>query len=254
MPKNNIASVYIVGILVGIYYIYKGFQWLNEKRLIEELPTSKVSSIGTGLVEVSGKAVPCVRSFRGPFTDKDCAHYICKVERLIRNNRGDEWLLINNEVMGDYFYLQDDTGKVLVYVKDAHYEIPTRFELKIDVLSKDMPDSLNNYLEAKHLKTRELLKYKSKLRFTEYDIEVSDKLFVLGTAEKNPLIDKNILEEDLVNVMIANGDNNDKFVISKMSEQELLKKLAKNSFLGRFGGGTLIIVCIYLFLMTLHLL
>lgn len=251
------ASVYLVGIFIGIFYFLKGFQLLKEKRLIEDIPTSKIRSIAMGLVEISGKAVPCKQSrmLRGPFTNKACVHYKCAVERLIRNNnKADEWELLKKEEKGDYFYLQDSTGKVLIDVKGAKYEVPADFEFKIDVLSKDMPDILNKYLESRHLKTNEVIKYKSRLRFTEYDIEVCDKLFVLGSAEDNPFVDKNLLEADVDNVMIARGDNHDKFIISEKSEKELLKKLTKNSFLEIFGGGTLIIVCLYLLLGTLHLL
>jgi hypothetical protein len=255
--KENNPSLYIVGIFVGIFYFLKGIQWFREKRLIEDLPTSKIRSIAMGLVEVSGKAVPCEQSMmlRGPFTNKACVHYKCAVERLIRNNnKSDEWELLKKEEKGDYFYLQDSTGKVLIDVEGAQYEMSADFELKIDVLSKDMPDLLNKYLERNRLKTSDVLHYKSNLRFTEYDIEVCDKLFVLGTAEENPFCDKNLLEADVDKIMIARGDNNDKFIISEKSEKELVKMLSKNSFLGIFCGGTLIIVCLYILLMQFYLL
>ena len=255
--KENNPSLYIVGIFVGIFFFIKGFQWFREKRLLEDLPTSKIRSIAMGLVEVSGKAVPCEQSMmlRGPFTNKACVHYKCAVERLIKNNnKSDEWELLKKEEKGDYFYLQDATGKVLIDAKGAKYEVLADFELQIEVFSKNMPDALNKYLETHHLKTNDVLKYKPKLRFTEYDIEVCDKLFVLGSAEENPFCDKNLLESDVDNVMISSGDNNDKFIISEKSEKELLKQLTKNSFLGIFGGGTLIIVCLYLLLRQLNIL
>jgi hypothetical protein len=77
---------------------------------------------------------------------------------------------------------------------------------------------------------------------------------VLGSAEENPFVDKNLLETDVDNVMIAKGDNNDSFIISEKSEKELLKKLSKNSFIGIFGGSMLTIVCLYLLLRRLNLL
>jgi hypothetical protein len=210
-----------------------------------------------GLVEISGKAVPYEQSMmlRGPFTNKACVHYKCTVERLIRNNnKSDKWELLKKEEKGNYFYIQDSTGKVLVNAKDARYEVSADFELQIDVLSKDMPDVLNKYLETRHLKTSDVIKYKSRLRFTEYDIIVCDKLFVLGSAERNPFVDKNLLEADVDNIMIARGDNHNKFIISEKSEKELLKNLTKNSFLGIFGGVALIIVSLYLLLRQLNLL
>jgi Ca2+/Na+ antiporter len=255
--KGNNPSLYLVSIFVGIFFFIKGFQQFREKRLMEDLPTSTIRSIAMGLVEINGKAVPCkqTRMLRGPFTNKACVRYKCTVERLIKNNNNsDKWELLKKEEKGDYFYLQDSTGKVLIDAEGANYEVPADFELKIDVLSKDMPDILNKYLETRRLKTNEVLKYKSRLRFTEYDIEVCDKLFVLGSAEKNPFVDKSLLETDVDNIMIARGDNHNKFIISEKSEKELLKKLTKNSFLGIFGGGALVIVSLYLLLRQLNLL
>jgi Ca2+/Na+ antiporter len=255
--SDDMASVYLVGIFIGTLFFIVGFKWFMTKRLLEDLPTSTIRSIAMGLVEINGKAVPCkqTRMLRGPFTNKACVHYECTVERLIRNNNNsDEWKLLKKEEKGNYFYLQDSTGKVLINVKGAKYEVSADFELQIDVLSKDMPDALNKYLETRHLKTHDVIKYKSRLRFTEYDIVVCDKLFVLGSAERNPFVDKNLSEADVDNIMIAKGDNRDKFIISEKSEKELLKKLTKNSFLGIFGGGILIMVCLYLLLRRLNLL
>lgn len=253
---DNPVSIYLLGIIAGAFSFIKGFQWLNKKRLIENIQASTIRSIAIGgPAEISGKAVPCVYKFRGPFTNKDCVHYKCTVERLIKDNhRGDEWFLMHTEEKGEYFYTQDDTGKVLVDTKGAKYEIPSYFELEIDVFSKDMPDSLRKYLEKNHLITDVVAKYKSRLRFNEYDIEVNDKLFVLGNAEENRLCDKSLLDTDAVNVMITKGDNRNKFIISKLGKKELLEKLEKNSFLAIYGGGGLIIACLYLLLMRFGLL
>jgi len=255
--SDDMTSVYLVGILIGIFFFIAGFKWFREKRLMEDLPTSTIRSIAMGLVEISGKAIPCkqIMMLRGPFTDKACVHYRCTVERLVRNsNEGDEWILMDTNEKGDYFCLQDSTGKVLIDAKGAKYEVSADFELQIEVFDKNIPDVLNKYLETRHLKTHDVIKYRPRLRFTEYDIVVCDKLFVLGSAEENPFVDKNLLETDVDNVMIAKGDNNDSFIISEKSEKELLKKLSKNSFLGIFGGSTLTIVCLYLLLRRLNLL
>jgi hypothetical protein len=88
----------------------------------------------------------------------------------------------------------------------------------------------------------------------EYDIEVGDRLYLLGTAGKNPYDDPNVFEADVEHVMIQKGDNNDRFIISEKSEKELLTELTRNSLLGIFGGGALSIVCLFFLLMFFNLL
>ncbi len=244
-----------IGFFAGIFFFIKGLQWFREKRLIEDIPTSRVRSIAMGLVEVNGQALPFEKSIlRGPFANKDCVHYKCTVEKWVRSGKSSHWDLIKTEEMGDYFFLQDDTGKVLVKVRGAEYKVPADFEVETGLLHGNSSDSLNEYLEANGIKTKDMLGFNQSFRFKEYDIEIGDKLFVLGTAGKNPFGDSNLFEADVEHVMICKGDNNDKFIISEESEKELLRNLTSNSLLGIFGGGTLTTVCLFLLLLDFNLL
>jgi hypothetical protein len=255
MMNNNILF-YLIGFFAGIYYFIKGLLWFMEKRLIEDIPTSTVRSIAMGLVEVNGQAFPFKQNIlRGPFIKKDCVHYKCTVEKLVSSGKSSHWELINTEEKGDYFYLQDDTGKVLVKVSGAEYKVPADFELLTGgILHEGLPDSLKEYLEADGIKTKDILGFSFSFRFMEYDIEVGDKLYLLGTAGKNPFDDPYLFEADVEHVMIQKGDNNDKFIISEKSEKEILTELTTNSLLGIFGGGALTIVCLFFLLMFFELL
>jgi hypothetical protein len=160
MPIDNNVLYYFIGFFAGIFYFIKGLLWFKEKRLIEDIPTSTVRSIAMGLVEVNGQALPFKQSIlRGPFIKKDCVHYKCTVEKLVHSvNREDssDWESIKTEEKGDYFYIQDDTGKVLVNVRGAEYKVPADYQLQIGVLHEDLPDSLNEYLEANGIKTKDM--------------------------------------------------------------------------------------------------
>jgi len=256
MQIDNNVLYYLIGFFAGIYYFIKGLLWFREKRLIEDIPTSTVRSIAMGLAEVNGQALPFKQNIsRGPFIKKDCVHYKCTVEKLVSSGKSSHWELIKTEEKGDYFYLQDDTGKVLVKVEGAEYKVPVDFELQTGgIWHADLPDSLNEYLESDGIKAKDMLGFSHSFRFMEYDIEVGDRLYLLGTAGKNPYDDPNIFEADVENVMIQKGDNNDKFIISEKSEKEILKELTRNSFLGIFGGGGLSIVCLFLLMAFFDLL
>ena len=48
----------VVGFGGGIFLFFKGLIWLKQKRLIENLPTSKIRSLAMGLVEIFGEVFP----------------------------------------------------------------------------------------------------------------------------------------------------------------------------------------------------
>ena len=58
MGDEDKAFAYaIIGFFGGIYFFIKGFIWLKQKRLIENIPTSTVRSLAMGMAEIYGKRV-----------------------------------------------------------------------------------------------------------------------------------------------------------------------------------------------------
>jgi hypothetical protein len=47
----------VIAVAAGVYLFYRGFRKLQRKRLILNIPTSKVRSASMGLVEVNGHAI-----------------------------------------------------------------------------------------------------------------------------------------------------------------------------------------------------
>ena len=54
MSDNELFIYATIGFFVGIYFFFKGFKWLKQKKTIENIPTSKIRSIAMGLVEIFG--------------------------------------------------------------------------------------------------------------------------------------------------------------------------------------------------------
>lgn len=65
----------LAGIALGIYGFVNGFKIRSKKRLIANIPTSKVRSIAVGLVEISGKAKPNRDLLESSFTRKPCVFF-----------------------------------------------------------------------------------------------------------------------------------------------------------------------------------
>jgi hypothetical protein len=74
----------IIGVLlvfIGLAVFIIGFIFFRKKRLIENIPTSKIRSIAMGLVEIFGQVIPIKeRIFKSPFTEKQCVYYQFTIE------------------------------------------------------------------------------------------------------------------------------------------------------------------------------
>jgi hypothetical protein len=90
-----------------------GLRKLNEKRLIENIPVSRVRSAAMGLVELQGMAKPH-KPQKAPLSNMDACWWNCRVEELRSNGKSSSWVTIKQVGSNDLFYLEDPTGRVLV--------------------------------------------------------------------------------------------------------------------------------------------
>ncbi len=96
---------------LGAVCLWWGFHFLRLKRRVENTPTSKTRSLALGLVEVHGRAR---RKYAlvSPMSQQPCVYYRLRRFRRDRNNR---WKLSSSSDSGHVpFYLEDNTGRVLV--------------------------------------------------------------------------------------------------------------------------------------------
>jgi hypothetical protein len=111
-------------ILLGFQGITSSVKGLRRDRLILDTPTSKARSIAMGKVELYGMAVPYEKKrTRTPFGGKDCiwCKWTVEVENIDHNHKTRYKKITEGEMPG-FFWLQDDTGRVLVYTKGAEAE------------------------------------------------------------------------------------------------------------------------------------
>ncbi len=107
---HAIRTGLLPAVLAGIC-LWWGFHFLRLKRRVENTPTSKTRSLALGLVEVHGRAR---RKYAlvSPMSQQPCVYYRLRRFRRDRNNR---WKLSSSSDSGHVpFYLEDDTGRVLV--------------------------------------------------------------------------------------------------------------------------------------------
>ncbi|HMA67652.1 MAG TPA: GIDE domain-containing protein, partial [Desulfosalsimonadaceae bacterium] len=96
---------------------------LYYKRMAENTPTSKVRSLSMGFAELAGRARPYY-DLRTAYTLTRCVYYECSYYKYQRTGDTSRWRLSSTLSSGKLaFYLEDETGQVLINPEGAYYAI-----------------------------------------------------------------------------------------------------------------------------------
>ncbi len=241
------------GFFVGLFFFYKGFVWQKQKQVIENLPTSKIRSLAMGLVEVSGKAVlkPDGVKLKSPFTNKPCVYYKYMIEEYRKQGKNSSWAVIGSGKDYSKFYLQDDTGKVLVNPTGANIDIP-HDNIFTSNIGKEPPLSVKNFINKQNIRHESWLGINKRMRYTEWFIEPGDNIYIIGTADDNPELEEGTAQHNVDDIMIQKGSNNPFYYISDKGEKEVLNSFKWKVIGGLFGGGTLTVACFAAILILLR--
>lgn len=178
-----------VGLIAGVWWFAKGFRLLQRKRLILNTPASKIRSASMGLVEISGLAVsPYV--ITSPLRQSQCYYYRSIAWQMKQQGRDREWVKVAEETLHVPFYVDDDTGRLLVDPRgaemDLHRDLQQEYHRSVLFNGPEMPGCVADFLlrhgvdPDKHIKVE------------EYCIKPKNFLFVLGTLSQNPGLDASI--------------------------------------------------------------
>jgi hypothetical protein len=185
LTRNNADNSWIwamLGACAGLYLFYRGFRLLQRKRLILNTPTSKIRSASLGLVEVNGLAVGPYTMI-APITGMPCFYYRTLAWELRKSGKSREWHNIADESLHVPFYLDDNTGRLLVNPQGAEMDIHRDFHEEYSnsfFSSREMPANVSGFL------TRHGVAGEHKVRLDEYCIKPKNALFILGTLAENP--------------------------------------------------------------------
>ncbi|MFA5031516.1 MAG: GIDE domain-containing protein [bacterium] len=166
--KQPINSIIIFGL--GIWLFCYGFSLLKRKRLIQNIPTSKIKSLAIGLVEIQGRCFPITdRPLLAPYSQNECVFYSFIVQEYKRGSNNDcSWQIISQGSSGMPFYVDDDTGRVMVDPTKADIRLDPRYISYSPSEKKIMPVILTS----------------GTMKYTESFIIPGESAFVLGTAKE----------------------------------------------------------------------
>lgn len=206
-----VSLIALAGVVGGIYAFIKGMKSQRILRLIENIPTSSIRSVALGLVEVKGQALPFGNPLKAPFSEELCVYYQIKIYEHTQNST----TLILKEESHDRFYLQDETGKMLVSPVGADVEVESVYEYTD--AQDNMPFNAERKLQDLGLSSSTTLR--GSMSIKEYVIGVGQEVYILGSAVQ--LLSETISSDPFANIIIKKGVNDPFFMISNQSEKDL---------------------------------
>ncbi len=180
---GTLFFVCAIGFGLGIMLFIRGFRLLQRRRLILDTPSSKIRSASMGLVEINGLAVGPYTMI-APITARPCYYYRTLVWEYKQEGKNKQWVKIAGESMHVPFYVDDNTGRMLVDPRGADLELHRDFQQEFNgsfFSSRDnAPANVIQFMARHGVATS------NKIKVEEFCIKPKNSLFVLGTLAENP--------------------------------------------------------------------
>lgn len=258
-------------ILLGLGMIYYGYDVWKTSQLIKNTPTEKVRSMAAGRTELEGTVREDDQTVSSPpFIDDDCVYVDAELE--VREEHEDEdgeteyrWETVGRKERAYKFYLEDDTGQVLVRadtdptveitdddhrVKNEYHNgnaVPTEIEqfLGIDSGIEDADGAVGTVGTVVDAVT-DVRQGSKQHQYTQTALPVGSDVYAFGSAEVKANTDGSSKQEDRLE--IRRDDGSDTFIISDGDEGAVIKNELKKSLIAIAFGFLFSIAGLYMLL------
>ncbi|MFZ0039448.1 MAG: hypothetical protein WAK91_18625 [Candidatus Acidiferrales bacterium] len=153
---NSDPRAYLaVGFVAGIVTFFRGFSVYREYKLIEDTPHVPIASAAMGLVRVQGTAQTS-ETILSPVSRTPCCFYLVDIQQWTQDSdvavQGSRPAVVNNEgghfepwrtdSSGPRFHIADESGKILVDLHGAKFELEQTGERILDGTSNSIPATM----------------------------------------------------------------------------------------------------------------
>ena len=186
-----------MGAAFGVVLFVRGFRMLQFKRLIMNTPLSKTRSASIGLIEVNGIAKG-PQTIPAAITGDACYYYRAVALQLRQSGKSSNWERVAEESRFVPFFVEDDTGRLMVDPQGASLDIHRNFRDQFDqslFKGPQMSENIRQFLIRNGVRTSRAT------RVEEYCIPPDYPLFVFGTlgsdaARPRPSPGQHVVESD----------------------------------------------------------
>jgi hypothetical protein len=176
----------VIGFCAGLGLFIYGFRLLQRRRLILDTPFSKIRSAAMGMVEVSGQAVGPY-AMVAPITARPSYYYRTQVWEWKQSGKNKQWVKVASEAMHVPFFVDDNTGRLLIDPRGADLDLHCDFEQEFCdsffTTKEPAPANVHTFLARHGVATG------NKIKVEECCIKPKNSLFILGTLGENPGIE-----------------------------------------------------------------
>lgn len=229
--------------LGGVWLFLSSFGRLRTRHAVAGPPTSKVRSVAMGKAELKGLAKAMGPALAAPFSGLPCVWFRWSVEeeRTTTDSKGrtrKHWATIGSGASEAPFLLEDLTGVLMVEPGGAEITAPKTLSHTTGGLfnraSRPAGPMAGQWLGVGGMQPL----FDRRRRLNEWRIDPQRPIYVLGVARPQPNT-PGPGEGEVRYVRLTRGRNDEPFLISTDSEEELLRRLAWGAF-GRMAGGTVL--------------
>ena len=224
----------IMLLVVGLTTSFNSLKNLEMKRLLENVPTSKIRSLAMGLVELKGKIQVKDKILKDPFDDKECVYWQIHIQELVKSGKTRKWVTRHKAKNQVPFLISDQTGSVLICLDDVNMN-DVKLDKQYDLatfFSDEIPTNVRDYCRKYNVKLKGWFGGKKRMRFIVTYLEPDDDIYILGNAR--PLLKNE--QKDSKNVTAAiDRSKEGLFIISDKSEKELIDEYGGQSYILPLG-------------------
>jgi hypothetical protein len=238
MSDPTVALLFGIG--AGTSMFWHGFTTRSHYLTISRTPVSKIHSLAVGQVEISGRVKEHISLLVSPFSLASCVYYNYKVEELRSHGKSSSWDTIAEKSSKEEFYVEDDSGKILVNPVGAELHLKPDFSYNMCMFNSAQEEKFKAGLDKIGINYSGWL-FDKKLRCTEICIMPDDKVFIFGTAQTR--INQESSPDNPANLHIASCRGS-YFVLSDYSEKELLSEISSSSYFLIVVGPLITVICL----------
>jgi hypothetical protein len=217
-------------LVFGLLLVYNGAQRRLLIQKIKNTPTSKVRSAAAGLVELFGKAI-MKDEMKSPVSQAKCVFWRMHGEYYQPGKHGG-WRDLFKKESSTPFYLEDETGKMLIDPKGAEIDIPQDFQSTGYLSNKGFlgllpqqqlhPNALALMERNQEVGNKFRSRSSYNLRITEHFIAEGDPLYVFGNGvplegASSPLAHENLIIRKPKDIPMYVSDSHEKKTIDKLN-------------------------------------